>query len=42
VEVEAAFKNLKSELAIRPIFHQREDRIEAHTSSLLSLPTASR
>ena len=30
VEVEAAFKNLKSELAIRPIFHQREDRIEAH------------
>jgi hypothetical protein len=30
VEVEAAFKNLKSELAVRPIFHQREDRIEAH------------
>ncbi len=30
VEVEAAFKNLKDELAIRPIFHQREDRIEAH------------
>lgn len=30
VEIEAAFKNLKSELAIRPIFHQREDRIEAH------------
>lgn len=30
VEVEAAFKNLKSELAIRPIHHQREDRIEAH------------
>ena len=30
VEVEAAFKNLKSDLAIRPIFHQREDRIEAH------------
>lgn len=30
VEVEAAFKDLKSELAIRPIFHQREDRIEAH------------
>jgi transposase len=30
VEVEAAFKNLKSELSIRPIFHQREDRIEAH------------
>ena len=30
VEVEAAFKELKSDLAIRPIFHQREDRIEAH------------
>jgi transposase len=30
VEVEAAFKDLKSELAIRPIFHQRGDRIEAH------------
>jgi transposase len=30
VEVEAAFKNLKSELAVRPIYHQREDRIEAH------------
>ena len=30
VEVEAAFKDLKSDLTIRPIFHQREDRIEAH------------
>ena len=30
VEVEAAFKDLKGELAIRPINHQREDRIEAH------------
>jgi transposase len=30
VEVEAAFKNLTSELSIRPIFHRREDRIEAH------------
>jgi transposase len=29
-EVEAAFKDLKSELSIRPIFHQREERIEAH------------
>ncbi len=29
-QVEAAFKNLKSDLAIRPIFHQRDDRIEAH------------
>ncbi len=30
VAVEEAFKNLKGDLAIRPIFHQREDRIEAH------------
>jgi transposase len=29
-EVEAAFKNLKDDLALRPIFHQREQRIEAH------------
>ena len=30
VEVEEAFKNLKGDLAIRPIFHQSESRIEAH------------
>jgi len=30
VAVEEAFKNLKGDLAIRPIFHQREERIEAH------------
>jgi len=30
VEVEAAFKTLKGDLAIRPIFHQAEPRIEAH------------
>jgi len=30
VTVEEAFKNLKGDLAIRPIFHQRESRIEAH------------
>jgi transposase len=30
VEVEEAFKNLKGDLAIRPIFHQTEPRIEAH------------
>jgi hypothetical protein len=29
-EVEAAFKDLKGDLAIRPIFHQNEARIEAH------------
>jgi Transposase DDE domain len=28
--VEEAFKNLKGDLAIRPIFHQQEGRIEAH------------
>lgn len=30
VEVEAAFKDLKGDLAIRPIFHQIQARIEAH------------
>jgi hypothetical protein len=30
VAVEEAFKNLKSDLAVRPIFHQLEHRIEAH------------
>jgi len=30
VAVEEAFKNLKADLAIRPIFHQQEQRIEAH------------
>ncbi len=30
VKVEEAFKNLKGDLAIRPIFHQLEQRIEAH------------
>lgn len=29
-EVEQAFKELKGDLALRPIYHQREDRIEAH------------
>ena len=30
VSIEEAFKNLKGDLAIRPIFHQDESRIEAH------------
>jgi transposase len=30
VEIEAAFKNLKDDLALRPIHHQLEHRIEAH------------
>ena len=29
-EVEQAFKELKSDLAVRPIFHQKDSRIEAH------------
>ena len=29
-EIEQAFKELKHDLAIRPIFHRRESRIEAH------------
>src|SRR5262249_56438578 len=30
VEVEAAFRNLKDDLQLRPIHHQLEHRIEAH------------
>ncbi len=30
VHVEEAFKNLKADLALRPIHHQKEERIEAH------------
>lgn len=29
-EIEAAFKNLKDDLSLRPIYHQLERRIEAH------------
>lgn len=29
-EIEAVFRDLKSDLAIRPIFHQKDSRIEAH------------
>jgi transposase len=29
-QIEEAFKNLKGDLAIRPIFHKKESRIEAH------------
>jgi WD40 repeat protein len=32
VEVEQAFKELKNDLSIRPIYHQLETRIEAHIS----------
>ena len=30
VEIEEAFRNLKGDLAIRPVYHQKEKRIEAH------------
>ena len=30
IEVEQAFKELKDDLAIRPIYHQTDERIEAH------------
>jgi hypothetical protein len=30
VEVEAAFRDIKGDLSIRPIFHQKMERIEAH------------
>jgi hypothetical protein len=30
VEIEAAFKNLKDDLQLRPIYHQLEHRVEAH------------
>ena len=29
-QVEEAFKNLKGDLMLRPVYHQREDRMEAH------------
>lgn len=29
-EVEQAFKEIKNDLSIRPIYHQKDDRIEAH------------
>ena len=29
-EVEQAFKELKNDLAIRPVYHQKDERIEAH------------
>ncbi len=29
-QIEEAFKNLKGDLALRPLYHQKENRIEAH------------
>ena len=30
VQVEEAFKNLKGDLRVRPVYHQKMERIEAH------------
>ncbi len=30
VQIESVFKQLKGDLALRPIFHKKEDRVEAH------------
>ena len=30
VQIESAFKTIKSDLCVRPIHHQRQDRVEAH------------
>ena len=30
VQVEEAFKNLKGDLGVRPVFHQKMERVEAH------------
>jgi hypothetical protein len=32
-EAEAAFRSLKSELPIRPLFHPKEARVKAHVSA---------
>jgi len=29
-DLEAVFRSLKSELGLRPIFHQKQSRVEAH------------
>ena len=29
-QIEEAFKNLKGDLVLRPIYHQKPERIEAH------------
>ena len=28
--IEDAFRSLKSELGLRPVYHQKEDRVDAH------------
>jgi transposase len=40
--VEEAFRTLKSDLAIRPIFHQEQERIEAHVFIAFLAPRAAR
>ncbi len=40
VEVEAAIKNLKDDLQLRPIYHQLESRVEAHIFGLCGSSSA--
>jgi hypothetical protein len=43
VEIEAAFKTMKDDLQLRPIYHQLEQRVEAHIfPGLLSARHAAR
>lgn len=34
-QIEEAFRNLKGDLSVRPIYHQLDNRIEAHTASAM-------
>jgi len=38
-EVKQAFKELKSDLAVRPIWHRKDERIEAHMTVDVHLST---
>src|SRR5450756_2757635 len=41
-EIEAVFRSLKSDLVLRPIFHQTDARIEAHILSLIHISEPTR
>jgi len=30
VQAEAAFRTVKSDLGLRPVYHQKQDRVQAH------------
>ena len=39
-DLEATFRSMKTELGLRPVYHQKEDRVTAHLFiTLLALPT---